>query len=277
MSTLIVGCGYLGQVLAAQWVIRGERVHGTTRHPDRAAELRQAGIDPVVCNVLDPASLRQLPQVDTVVHCVGMDRQTPSMRQLYVDGLANVLTALRGSPRFLQVSSTSVYGQADGVEVDETAVTEPLEDAGKVVLEAEQTLRRRRPDAIVLRFAGIYGPGRLIRSKDLLAGRLLAIDAEKWLNLIHVEDGARAVAAAAERGRPGSIYNVSDGHPVRRREFYTTLAEVLGAPAPRFVPPPEPVPASERVNRRVVSGKLRYELGVEPAYATYEAGIRASR
>ena len=197
------------------------------------------------------------------------------MRRVYVEGLANALAALPGEPRIVHVSSTSVYGQTDGGEVDELAPTHPLEESGQVVLQAETLLRSRRPGAIVLRFAGIYGPERLIRAKDLLASRLLAIDPEKWLNLIHVEDGVRAVLAACLRAEPGRVYNVCDDRPIRRREFYTLLAERIGAPPPRFVPPPPPVPDSERVNRRVVNRRLREELGVTLAYPSVEEGLRA--
>lgn len=277
MSKLIVGCGYLGKRLAELWRERGERVLATTRSTERAAEFARLGLEPVLCDVLNRESLRTMPTVETVVYCVGLDRQAGvSMRQVYVEGLGNVLAALRGRPRLIYVSSTSVYGQTDGSEVDETAETCPLEESGQIVLDAERLLQRERPDAIVLRFAGIYGPGRLLRARDLLAERLLAIDPEKWLNLIHVADGAAAVCAAVERGTPG-IYNVSDGTPVHRRDFYGYLAKLLGAPAPRFVPPPEPLPTSEKVNRRILSRRLREELGVLPRYPSYAEGLPASR
>ena len=84
-----------------------------------------------------------------------------------------------------------------------TAATEPLEDAGLVVLEAERLLRRRLPSAVVLRFAGIYGPGRLPRAKAIRAGEPLVGDADRWLNLIHVDDAADAVLAVETRGAPG--------------------------------------------------------------------------
>jgi nucleoside-diphosphate-sugar epimerase len=278
MSKLIIGCGYLGLQIAEQWLARGEHVFGTTRRQERVTELAEQGIEAIVCDVLNPGSLARLPAVDVVVHGVGLDRQAGyTMRQVYVEGLANVLSALPGTPRFIHISSTSVYVQTDGGEVDETSLTEPTDEQGKVVFEAEQVVRRRRPDAIILRFAGIYGPGRLIRARDLQAGRLLAVDPEKWLNLIHVEDGAQAVIAAGDRGRPGTIYNVSDGYPVRRRDFYTTLAELLDASAPRFVPPPEPVPLSEKINRQIVSSKLRYDLGVELLYPNCFEGLPASQ
>ena len=102
---------------------------------------------------------------------------------------------------FLYVSSTSVYGQTGGEEVDETAATEPKEESGRVVLEAERCCCERLPTAIILRFAGIYGPDRLLRAKSIQAGEPIVGDAEQWLNLIHVEDGAAAVVEAAERGK----------------------------------------------------------------------------
>ncbi|MFO0875996.1 MAG: NAD-dependent epimerase/dehydratase family protein [Gemmataceae bacterium] len=276
MRVLILGCGYLGRRVATLAQQAGATVLATTRHPDRAAEFARLGLQPVLCDVVAPESLRTLPEVDQVVYCVGLDRAAGvSMRRVYVEGLGNVLAALPGQPRIVHVSSTSVYGQTDGSPVDESAPTEPLEESGQIVLDAEKLLCSIRPEARILRFAGIYGPGRLIRARDLLAGRLLAIDPDKWLNLVHVDDGAAAVMAALARGSAG-VYNVADGTPVRRRDFYTFLANLLGAPDPRFLPPPEPTPVSEKVNRQIVARRLRDDLGVIPRFPSYAQGLPAS-
>ena len=98
----------------------------------------------------------------------------------------------------MYVSSTGVYGQCHGEEVDEESATEPVEESGRVVLEAERLLHQQLPEAVILRFAGIYGPGRLLRRQAIEAGEVLVGDPEKWLNLIHVADGAAAVHAAEE-------------------------------------------------------------------------------
>jgi nucleoside-diphosphate-sugar epimerase len=279
MEKLIVGCGYLGQRVAARWLAVGQRVFATTRSAARAEQLARQGIEPIRCDVVDPASLQMLPSVDTVLYCVGFDRSAGRpMREVYVNGLDHVLAALPAPGRFVYVSSTGVYGHCHGEEVDETAATEPVEESGQVVLEAESVLRRRLPEALILRFAGIYGPGRLLRERALRAGEAMVGDPEKWLNLIHVEDGAAAVLAADERGRPGEVYNVSDDQPVRRREFYTLLARLLGAAQPRFVPPsPDaPPPGHERVNRRISNRRLRQELAVDLRYPSYREGLPES-
>jgi nucleoside-diphosphate-sugar epimerase len=277
MDVLIVGCGYLGTRIADLWRKAGCRVHATTRRSDRLSTLAGQGLIPVLFDVL--TSSEPLPAADTTLYCVGLDRTAgSSMREVYVDGLANTLGSLRPGGRLLYVSSSSVYGQSAGEEVDETATTEPTDDSGRVVLEAEQLLRARRPDAVVLRFSGIYGPGRLLRAQAIRSGEPLVGDADKWLNLIHVEDGAAAVFAAAEQAAPGETYNVSDDRPVRRREFYRHLAVLLGAPEPRFVAPApgRPSPPHERNNRRIVNRKMQTELGVALRYPSYLEGLPAS-
>jgi nucleoside-diphosphate-sugar epimerase len=275
-TQLVIGCGYLGQRVATLWQERGDRVHATTRRPEGADALRRLGLAPILCDVLDPASLRALPKVDAVCYAVGLDRSSgASMRSVYVDGLANVLEHLPPPRRFLYVSSSSVYGQTDGGWVDESSATEPEEESGRIVLAAEEVLRQRRPEAVILRFSGIYGPGRLLRRKSIEAGEPIVADADKWLNLIHVDDGARAVLAAEAHAVPGGIYNICDDHPVPRREFYTELARVLGAPPPRFVTPPpdQPAPPHEKANRRIGNRRMKDELGVVLAYPDYRRGL----
>jgi nucleoside-diphosphate-sugar epimerase len=274
MAKLVIGCGYLGRRVAALWLARGHTVRALTR--GRADELRGLGIEPVVGDVREPLDLLAPETADTVLYAVAPDRRGgESAEDVWLGGLGNLLLAIRDwpvRPRLIFVSSTGVYGQSGGEEVDEASRTEPADELGRVVLAAERLLRERWPEATVLRFAGIYGPGRLIRSQSLLKGEPIPADPDGWLNLIHVEDGAAAVVAADERARPGETYNVADGAPVRRRDFYARLAELLCAPAPRFVPPAGP----DWVNRRVSNRKMLAELGVALRSPTYEEGLRAS-
>ncbi len=134
------------------------------------------------------------------------------------------------------------------------------------------------PGAIVLRFAGIYGPDRLLRRQAIERGEPIVGDADKWLNLIHVEDGAHVVLSAERHGRDGGIYNVCDDHPVRRRYFFATLARLLGAPEPRFVTPPpdQPTPPHEDGQRRLNNRRMKAELHVALCFPDFDTGLRAS-
>src|SRR5438105_10460227 len=152
------------------WLAQGRQVRVTTRRPQEAAALRTQGMEPILCDVLD-ADMAPLPAAETVLYAVGFDRSSgKSMRSVYVDGLANVLDRLPSPDRFIYVSSSSVYGQTDGGWIDEASPTEPEEESGRIVLDAETVLRTKLPTAVILRFAGIYGPGRLLRRTTIEAG-----------------------------------------------------------------------------------------------------------
>ena len=272
ISHFIIGCGYLGRRVARLWLEQGKQVGALTR--SRSEEFRKLRIEPIQGDVLDPDL--KLPEVDTLLYAVGLDRSSGrSFREVYIDGLRNVLEKLPKPRRFIYVSSTSVYGQSDESWVTESSLTDPVEENGKIVLEAEELIRSNFADALILRFAGIYGPDRILRRAAIEKGEPLRGDADKWLNLIHVEDGAKVVLAAEEKAQSGSTFLVADGHPVRRREFYTRMSELLQAPAARFEPlPPEtPLPPHERGSRRVSNQKLGDELTITLDFPDYLTGL----
>lgn len=283
MRTLVVGCGYLGERVARRWQAEGHVVCTLTRSASRADAFRQQGWQPIIGDVLDPQVLAGLPPVDVALWAVGLDRSSGrSQREVYVDGLKNVLRNIAGGVgRFLYVSSTSVYGQDDGSVVDETSPAEPVAENGQVCVAAEQVVwdafpvrRNSAPEnshsACVLRLAGIYGPGRLIaRAETLRARTPLGGNPDAWLNLIHVDDAATAVLACAERGVSGETYLVCDDRPLSRREFYSTVSRLVQAPEPVFSEPT----ASTSLNKRCSNHKLRRELGVELQFPTIDVGL----
>lgn len=265
---LIVGCGYLGERLASRWLAAGSRVWGLVRTPSRLARLSEAGVEPIVADVAAPLPLPALPEVDTVVWAVGFDRTAGrSYREVHVDGLRRLLDALAGNPRLIFVSSTGVWGRVDGQRVDEATPPHPDREAGRVLLEAEALLGGHpKGPGTVLRLAGIYGPGRLPRIDDLRASRPLEADPDSWLNLIHVDDAAAVVMAVADHAGPGPLYVVSDGRPVRRRDFYARLADLVGSPPPNWIPPAADARGGDK---RVDPRRLFAEIG--PAFSHPDA------
>jgi nucleoside-diphosphate-sugar epimerase len=256
MSKLIFGCGYLGRRVAARWLQAGCAVHAVTRSTERAASLAAAGLQPLVGDVLAPASLRNLPVAETV------------------------LAALPpGTGRIIYVSSTGVYGQSDDAWVDETSACQPEREGGAACLAAEDALLQSpwARQSLILRMSGIYGPGRIPRRRELEAGRPLAAPQHGYLNLIHVEDAARAVLAAESEAALPQVYCVTDGHPVVRGEYYRFLAHLLRAPVPSFREPPPDSPAQLRAasSKRVRPARFctRFEFHFE--YPSYREGLAA--
>ena len=267
---LIVGCGYLGQRVARRWLDAKDIVYATTRSVDRAALLSREGLRPIIGDVTaapeEQAALPDLPEVDTVLWCIGFDRTAKaSYRDVHVGGLQRLLDRLPGQPRVLFASSTGVWGEVLGATVDESTPPCPSREAGRILVEAEATLGSHvhHGPGVVLRFAGLYGPDRLPRLADLKAAKPLSVDPESWLNLIHIEDAARAVCALANLTQPRRLYVVSDGAPIRRRDWYTRLAHLTGSPLPVW----EPATSDSRGgDKRIDSQRLWADLHCHPAH-----------
>jgi nucleoside-diphosphate-sugar epimerase len=291
MRVLIVGCGYVGFPLAVELRRRGHAVSGLRRSAAAAAELERAGITPLLADITQPDSLAKLPRdFDWVVNCSASGGGgADDYRNVYLEGNRHLLAWLAGARlnKFAYTSSTSVYAQNDGTVVTENSPTEPDVATAKILVETEKLLldaangsRGRSPHqnfpAVILRVAGIYGPGRGHAFKQFLRGEAkIEGDGARWLNMIHRDDVIGSIIAALENGKPGEIYNAADNEPVSRRNFFEWLAAELKQP-----PPPEISGDSTQrkrgvTNKRVSNAKLRAELNCEFLYPDFRAGYAA--
>lgn len=275
MAKLIVGCGYLGRRVAKRWLANGRTVFGLVPRPQQARQLELEGVRPIVADVTRTETLASLPPADTVLYSVGYNPRGGSSREaVLIDGLRFVLDALApGVERFIYISSTGVYGQTDGSWVDEQSPCRPTRESGRLLLAAEQILTRhplgRR--TIVLRLAGLYGPGRILRKAQRLAASASYAATSGFVNLIHVDDAADVVLAAEARAKPPTRYLVSDGHPIDRREYYTRLARLAKVSVPEFLEPPslKLSPVRAGTSKRVDNARMLAELGVTLSYPTF--------
>ncbi|QDV79694.1 NAD-dependent epimerase/dehydratase family protein [Botrimarina mediterranea] len=282
MATRIVfGCGYLGRRVALRWRAAGDRVVAVTRSDPTARQFVEQGLEPLVADVTKPETLRGLPQAETLLYAVGYDRSGgPSIQEVYATGLANVLAAAAPSTeRVVYISTTGVYGDADGEWIDETTPPAPSRDGGRASLAAEEILGTSpfASRGVSLRLAGIYGPDRLPYLAQLQAGEPIAAPSTGWLNLIHVDDAATTVLAAADQAAPPPIVCVSDGQPPLRSDYYAEVARLIGAAPPTFTDPTADSPRAARAaaSKRVRSDLLARGLGVSLRYPSYREGLAA--
>jgi nucleoside-diphosphate-sugar epimerase len=283
MRVLIVGCGYVGLPLGAELVRQGHEVYGLRR--SAAAELKTAGIKPLLADITQPESLAKLPRdFDWVVNCAAAGGGgADDYRQVYLTGNRNLIEWLQPAPprKYVYTSSTSVYAQNDGSLVTEADPATPAAETGKVLVEAENLLlaaaRENQFPAVILRVAGIYGPGRGYWLRQFLAGEASIEGAgDRILNMIHRDDVGGAITAALESGQPGEIYNAVDHEPVSQLALFTWLASRLGKPLPPFAP--EPANETRRrgvTNKRVSNTRLKSETGCAFKYPTFREGYVA--
>ncbi|MHB8971151.1 MAG: SDR family oxidoreductase [Pirellulaceae bacterium] len=282
MRRLIAGCGYLGSRAARLWQAGGDEVYVLTRSESRARHFHEQGWHPMVGDVTCPESLPPLPQVDTLLWSVGYERATGQLiHTVYVDGLRNLLGVLPDSvSRVIYISSTGVYGQADGTWVDEATECRPTRAGGQACLAAEQLLLQSAwaTRTLLLRLAGIYGPQRLPRLQQLRSGESLNTAPRGLLNLIHVDDAAQVVRQVADQALAlPRVFLIADGQPVLRGTFYTEVARLWGTPAANFGASPSDVAASSRSgsHKRVSNQRMQAELGIRLQYPSYLEGLAA--
>ncbi|HEX9046318.1 MAG TPA: SDR family oxidoreductase [Verrucomicrobiae bacterium] len=283
MKCLIVGCGYVGLALGLELRRLGHTVYGMQR--GGSAELLAAGIQPVLADITQPALLAKLPaDFDWVINCAASaGGSVDEYRRLYIEGNRNLALWLARAPlkKFVYTSSTSVYGQTDGSFVTETSPAEPAEETSQALVAAERVLQdaatKGKLPAVILRVAGIYGPGRGHWFKQFVRGEArIEGDGSRWLNMIHRDDVVGAIIAALEHGRAGEVYNAADNEPVTQLQFFEWLAEKLNQPLPPKVPAEEIARRKRGVtNKRVSNEKLRRELKYVFRFPDFRAGYAA--
>ena len=255
---LIAGCGDVGTQLGVALFGAGHQVWGLRR---RVANL-PATLIPVAADLNRPRSLEKLPLgLDYVVYLAAADAFTESAyHEAYVAGLGHLLSALGRAAqpvrRVVFASSTGVYGQRDGGWVNETSVTEPPGFSGRTMLKAEETVREGPYPSTIVRFGGIYGPGRRRLVDRVLQRQPCQADPPLYTNRIHRDDCVGTIAHVLALGEPEALSLAVDQAPAPECEVMDWLARRLGVPAP--VPRAndrDKVP-SERANKRCSNQRL---------------------
>ncbi len=285
MKRLIFGCGYLGSRVGSLWLEQEDSVYAFTRREERARELAELGYEPLLGDITESETIGDLPEVDTILFAVGMDRSRyDNIRDVYVDGLQNVLKrleecgSLKSLKHFVYVSSTGVYGDFGGDWINETAETNPTREGGKACVEAEQLIADSplADRATILRFAGIYGPDRVPTRDRIEAKAWNKLSSAGYLNLIHVHDGAGIIKSVAEQFQQPNceIFNVSDGAPSLRRDYYDFVSQQLGlGEIPWGESDSTDNDSRASSSKRVSNEKLMNGLNYEFQYPDYRSGL----
>ena len=277
---LIVGCGDIGMRLLP--LVRDRyRVFALTRDPSGCEALRKAGAVPVVANLDDRHSLIRIERLaPTIVHLAPplasgtKDRRT-----------RNLLSVLPDGATIVYASTTGVYGDCAGAQIDETQPVNPQTDRARRRVDAEDQLRawgRRNGNRVaILRVPGIYAADRLPVERLQKGLPALATDEDVHTNHIHADDLARIVALALFRALPNRLYHASDDTELKMGEYFDLVAEVLHLPKPPRLPREQLQSLVSTMalsfmseSRRLRNTRLKRELGIRLRYPSVQDALR---
>jgi nucleoside-diphosphate-sugar epimerase len=283
-DVLIVGCGDIG-VRVARLVQQDARsVCGLARKEAGAERLRAFGVNPVMGNLDDPASLTALPVAGKLVFYFA----PPPGGGPFDTRMRNFCQAVdpeRLPARVVYMSTSGVYGDCGGEWVTEETPVNPQTSRAQRRLDAENTLlewgQNHAVPVAILRVTGIYGPGRLPLARIQQGHPVLREEESPPTNRIHADDLAMICLLAAEKAAHGDIFNVSDGHPGTMTGYFNAISDLLGLPrlpqvnmeeAKRVMNPMMLSYLTE--TRRMDNRKLIEQLGVTLKYPDLDSGLK---
>lgn len=284
MRALIIGCGYVGTALASKLLARGVETHAVRRFHGEEAAPALAALHWHTADITRPEELPPLREDwDVVINAVSSSRGGLEVyRRVFLEGTRYLLELFSSRPPglYVQLSSTSVYGQTDGGWVTEDSPTTPASETARILVAAEQQSLQAAATGwpvVILRLAGIYGPGRCYWLQQFLHGQAKILGAgDRYLNMIHRDDVVSAILAVLDQkaAAVGRVFNVVDDYPVTQRELFGWLAEALQRPLPPAVSEEALPPRKRGLTHKCVSNaRLKNELAWRPHYSTYREGF----
>jgi nucleoside-diphosphate-sugar epimerase len=261
------GSGFIGGRLIESLVADGHTVRALARSGSSADKVAALGVEPVRGELGDPESLRAAASgCELAFHAAAKVEDTGPWDEFErdnVQGTRNIVEACSeaGVRRLVHVSTEAVLIAGDPlVGVDETAPlrTDSPAPYPRSKALAEQLVRSRAPgnpagpgteeptgmDSVIVRPRFVWGSGDLTLLPAMVemvrSGRFAWIGGGRHLtDTTHVDNVVRGLRLAADRGRAGEVYFVTDGEPVVFREFVSDLLRTQGVEPPtRSIPTP---------------------------------------
>lgn len=253
-TKLVMGAsGFLGSHVTRQLVESGDQVRVWIRESSSTVAFDDLDVERHYGDLDDDAALRTaMKDVDTVFYCIVDARawlRDPS--PLYATNVVALRNALDvavevGLPKFVFCSTVGTIAISASGSADETMPHNWRHLGGPYVdsrIQAEDLVLEYHRDkglpAVVLNVGTTYGPrdhgptphGKLLRAAA--RGKMPAYARGAAMEVVGIEDAARAFLLAEEKGRPGERYIISERY-LSIKDLYDIAADESGAPPPKI-------------------------------------------
>ncbi|MBN3950152.1 MAG: SDR family oxidoreductase [Nostoc sp. NMS7] len=237
MNVAIIGCGYVGYKVAQYWQQKMDFVVSvTTTSPERVPALESVSQRVVVTRGNDLDSLKSvLHNQDVVLLSVGA-RGGEVYEETYLQtaqSLVSSLQQIKSVKQLIYTGSYAVYGDRNGVWVDEETPLAPANLNAQILRKTEDVLLSASSENLrvcTFRLGGIYGTGReLLKIFSRYSGATRPGNGEDITNWIHLDDIVGAIEFARHRRLQG-IYNLVDDAHLTSRDLLDSLFEKHNLP-----------------------------------------------
>ena len=278
----VFGLGFSGHALSTRLMALGWKVRATTRNPEKAKALIQAGIEASLFD--SDAPLSDMGVLDGVTHLLASVPPDPDSDPVLRHNGKEIAARAAQFSWAGYLSTTGVYGDRGGDWVDEASSLEPATERGRWRVLAEAgwcaLWRAHGLPVHLFRLAGIYGPGRNALETVRQGKARRIVKPGQVFSRTHVSDIAAVLAASIARPNPGAAYNVCDDDPAPPQDVVLHACELLG------VEPPPEIPFDDAElskmarsfyaeSKKVSNTRIKNELGVTLEYPDYRAGLAA--
>jgi len=264
----ILGCGWLGLPLAKALIAKGNSVNGSTTSQDKLSILKDARINPFLVTVESESVSENitvfLAESEILIIDIPPKLRTvdpSSEKKVFVEKIKNLIPFIEKSTiqKVLFVSSTSVYGDDNGL-VTEKTIPNPDTESGKQLLLAEKLLQKNQNfETTILRFGGLIGEDR--HPVKFLAGKENIENPDAPVNLIHQNDCIGIIEAIINQSNWNEVFNaVAPFHPIRE-EYYTQKAAQMNLPLPNFSS--EKSNIKKAISSKKIENSLNYQFKLE--------------
>lgn len=285
MKVAVLGAnGVYARHLIPRLVQQGIEVRALVRRPEAAGVARGCGVQVLLADIFEPASLQQgLEGCDVCVN-LATSLPGPSGRGDYAandhvrrEGVPRLLEACgqMGVTRLLQQSIAMVGANGDKVTDEAYCETPAGDDVGaralRAALDMEDAVRESDLDWLILRGALFYGPGTGFDddwfARAALGKLRLPGDGSDFVSLVHIADMAAATVASLQRWASRQTLIIADNEPATWRDVFGYVSAISGAE------PPAPGGRSGFASFRVSNHKARRALDWAPRYPNFQAGL----
>lgn len=226
MHILFIGYGKTSQRLAKQLFQQGHQITTISQSP-KSDEFATHLIQDV--HQLD---LSLLPAIDWVYVLLSPRQSTvEAYQQTYLDSVQPIVQALKFHPvkRIVVVSSTRVYGQQQGEQIDDDSLVQPNDPQGEILRQMELAWLAAYPQqTTIVRPTGIYGSS--VARMCTLAQQTRSYPTIHYSNRIHLDDLAGFLVFLIHIPQPAESYIVSNNQPIPLHEVIVWFQQQLGLP-----------------------------------------------